>query len=43
MFFIDFEQPERGQERQRAIQEMILADTREARVKALDKLLDHLY
>jgi pyruvate, orthophosphate dikinase len=39
MFFTDFEQPERGQERQRAIQEMILADTKEARVKALDKLL----
>jgi pyruvate,orthophosphate dikinase len=39
MFFTDFEQPEKGQERQRAIQEMILADAREARVKALDKLL----
>ena len=39
MFFTDFEHPEKGQERQRAIQEMILADTREARVKALDKLL----
>jgi pyruvate,orthophosphate dikinase len=39
MFFTDFEQPEKGQERQRAIQEMILADTREARVAALDKLL----
>jgi pyruvate,orthophosphate dikinase len=39
MFFTDFEQPEKGAERQRAIQEMILADTREARVKALDKLL----
>jgi pyruvate, orthophosphate dikinase len=39
MFFTDFEQPEKGQERQRAIQEMILADNREARVKALDKLL----
>jgi pyruvate,orthophosphate dikinase len=39
MFFTDFEQPEKGQERQRAIQEMILADTKEARVKALDKLL----
>src|SRR5437867_1467676 len=39
MFFTDFEQPEKGVERQRAIQEMILADTREARVKALDKLL----
>jgi pyruvate,orthophosphate dikinase len=39
MFFTDFEHPEKGQERQRAIQEMILADNREARVKALDKLL----
>ena len=39
MFFTDFEQPEKGQERQRAIQEMILAETPEARVKALDKLL----
>jgi len=39
MFFTDFEQPERSHERQRAIQEMILADTKEARVKALDKLL----
>jgi pyruvate, orthophosphate dikinase len=39
MFFTDFEQPERSHERQRAIQEMILADTKEARVVALDKLL----
>ena len=39
MFFTDFEFPEKGPERQRAIQEMILADTKEARVKALDKLL----
>jgi pyruvate,orthophosphate dikinase len=39
MFFTDFEFPEKGQERQRAIQEMILADAKEARVKALDKLL----
>ena len=39
MFFTDFEFPEKGQERQRAIQEMILADTKEARVKALDRLL----
>jgi pyruvate,orthophosphate dikinase len=39
MFFTDFEQPEKGHDRQRAIQEMILADTKEARVKALDKLL----
>ncbi|HXX17646.1 MAG TPA: pyruvate, phosphate dikinase [Candidatus Eremiobacteraceae bacterium] len=39
MFFTDFEFPEKGQERQRAIQEMILAETKEARVKALDRLL----
>ena len=39
MFFTDFERPERSHERQRAIQEMILAETREARVKALDRLL----
>jgi pyruvate,orthophosphate dikinase len=39
MFFTDFEFPEKGAERQRAIQEMIVADNREARVKALDKLL----
>jgi len=39
MFFTDFEQPERSHERQRAIQEMILASNREDRVKALDKLL----
>jgi pyruvate,orthophosphate dikinase len=39
MFFTDFEFPEQGQQRQRAIQEMIVADNREARVKALDKLL----
>src|ERR1700719_1592369 len=39
MFFTDFEHPERSHERQRAIQEMILADTKEARVKALDRLL----
>ena len=39
MFFTDFEQPEKGPERQRAIQEMILAETKEARVAALDKLL----
>jgi pyruvate,orthophosphate dikinase len=39
MFFTDFEFPEKGQERQRAIQEMILAENKEARVKALDKLL----
>jgi pyruvate, orthophosphate dikinase len=39
MFFTDFEFPEKGPERQRAIQEMILAETKEARVKALGKLL----
>ncbi|MGB7846722.1 MAG: pyruvate, phosphate dikinase [Candidatus Acidiferrum sp.] len=39
MFFTDFEHPELGHQRQRAIQEMILASDREARVKALDKLL----
>jgi pyruvate,orthophosphate dikinase len=39
MFFTDFEQPERSHERQRAIQEMILADEKEARVRALNKLL----
>jgi len=39
MFFKDFEQPEKSAERQRAIQEMILADTAEARKKALAKLL----
>jgi pyruvate,orthophosphate dikinase len=39
MFFTDFEQPEKSHQRQRAIQEMILADNRQDRVKALDKLL----
>jgi len=39
MFFKDFEHPERSAERQLAIQEMILADTREARQRALAKLL----
>src|SRR5256885_12634292 len=39
MFFTDFEKPERSHEHQRAIQEMILANTNEYRVKALDKLL----
>jgi pyruvate,orthophosphate dikinase len=39
MFFTDFEHPEKSQDRQRAIQEMILAETKENRVKALDKLL----
>jgi len=39
MFFKDFEQPEKSIERQEAIQEMILADTPEARKRALGKLL----
>ncbi len=39
MFFKDFEQPERSHERQLAIQEMIVADSTEARRKALAKLL----
>jgi pyruvate,orthophosphate dikinase len=39
MFFKDFEHPERSGERQQAIQEMILADSSEARRAALDKLL----
>jgi pyruvate, orthophosphate dikinase len=39
MFFKDFEHPEKSAERQQAIQEMILADTSEARRKALAKLL----
>lgn len=39
MFFKDFEHPEKSAERQRAIQEMILADTSEARRTALAKLL----
>src|SRR5215469_8676708 len=39
MFFKDFEHPEKSAERQRAIQEMILAESQGARRKALDKLL----
>ena len=39
MFFKDFEHPEKSIERQEAIQEMILAETSEARRKALEKLL----
>jgi pyruvate,orthophosphate dikinase len=39
MFFKDFEQPERSIDRQLAIQEMIVADSSEARRKALAKLL----
>ena len=38
MFFKDFEQPERSADRQLAIQEMIIAETSEARRKALAKL-----
>jgi pyruvate,orthophosphate dikinase len=41
MFFTDFEHPEKSHDRQLAIQEMILANDREARVKALDKLLPY--
>jgi pyruvate,orthophosphate dikinase len=39
MFFKDFEHPEQSIQRQRAIQEMILAETPEARRAALEKLL----
>ncbi|HEV2315528.1 MAG TPA: pyruvate, phosphate dikinase [Candidatus Acidoferrales bacterium] len=39
MFFKDFEQPEKSIERQLAIQEMIVADDKAARQRALDKLL----
>ena len=39
MFFKDFEHPERSGDRQLAIQEMIVADSREARARALAKLL----
>jgi pyruvate,orthophosphate dikinase len=39
MFFKDFEKPEKSAERQLAIQEMIIADSPEARRKALAKLL----
>ena len=39
MFFKDFEQPEKSIDRQLAIQEMIIADSREARQRALEKLL----
>ncbi len=38
MFFKDFEHPERSADRQLAIQEMIIADSHEARQKALDRL-----
>ncbi len=39
MFFKDFEHPERSIERQLAIQEMIIAESHDARRKALEKLL----
>ena len=39
MFFTDFEHPEKSHERQLAIQEMIVAEDAENRVKALAKLL----
>jgi len=39
MFFKDFEHPERSTDRQLAIQEMIVADSKEARERALAKLL----
>jgi pyruvate, orthophosphate dikinase len=41
MFFKYFEQPEKSVERQLAIQEMIVADSRDARRKALAKLLPY--
>jgi pyruvate, orthophosphate dikinase len=41
MFFKDFEQPEKSIDRQLAIQEMIVADSPEARRKALAKLLPY--
>jgi pyruvate,orthophosphate dikinase len=41
MFFKDFEQPEKSVDRQLAIQEMIVADSPEARRKALAKLLPY--
>ncbi len=41
MFFKDFEHPEQSEARQQAIQEMILANDRETRVKALERLLPY--
>jgi len=41
MFFKDFDFPEKSIERQLAIQEMIIADSPEARKKALDQLLPY--
>jgi len=41
MFFKDFEQPEKSIERQLAIQEMIVADSPDARRRALAKLLPY--
>ena len=41
MFFKDFDQPEKSLDRQLAIQEMIVADSQQARRKALAKLLPY--
>jgi pyruvate, orthophosphate dikinase len=41
MFFKDFEQPEKSADRQLAIEEMIIADSSDARRKALSKLLPY--
>src|SRR5258706_6112990 len=41
MFFKDFEQPEKSVDRQLAIQEMIVADSPEARRRAFAKLLPY--
>ena len=41
MFFKDFEHPEKSIERQLAIQEMIIAETPDARRKALGQLLPY--
>jgi pyruvate,orthophosphate dikinase len=41
MFFKDFEHPEKSLDRQLAIQEMIIADSPDARRKALEKLLPY--
>ena len=41
MFFKDFEHPEKSVERQLAIQEMIIAESPDARRKALEKLLPY--
>jgi pyruvate,orthophosphate dikinase len=41
MFFKDFEQPEKSADRQLAIEEMIIADSSDARRRALGKLLPY--